>query len=202
MSAVFSRPSPRRLPALSAAALVAALSLGAPQAGAQEPERLRILGEERVFVVKTPRGPMEITRVMTPCAKNKGWLQPLVPVPGVHPVGEIEILHALNDPRAIVVDMRESEDRAKGTIPNSYHIPYTEVAGRMDELGCRKAGKGWDCSAARQVYAFCNGPVCPQSPTAIQAMTRDGFPADRIHYYRGGMLDWEALGLPVVRGDF
>jgi rhodanese-related sulfurtransferase len=120
----------------------------------------------------------------------------------VHPIGEIEILHALNDKEAIVVDMREAEDRVKGTIPNSYHIPYTEVAARLNELGCKKTGKGWDCATAKKVYAFCNGPVCPQSPTAIQAMTRDGFPADRIYYYRGGMLDWAALGFPVVTGDF
>ncbi len=177
-------------------------------AQAAEPEKLRILGEEKKFVVQTEKGPMEITRVMTSCAKNKGWLQPLVPVPGVVPVTEIEILHAMNDKEAILVDMRESEDRVKGTIPGSYHIPYTEVAGRMNELGCKKidkpaaGGKPWDCSAAKKVYAFCNGPVCPQSPTAIAAMTRDGFPATKIYYYRGGMLDWAALGFPVVAGDF
>jgi rhodanese-related sulfurtransferase len=182
-------------------ALCAAFVTQAP-AHAAEPELLRIIGLDTSFVVQTPKGPMTITRTMTPCAKNKGWLQPLVPVEGVHPVGEIEILNALNDKGAMVVDMRESEDRAKGTIPNTYHIPYTEVSGRMDELGCKKVGKAWDCSAAKKVYAFCNGPVCPQSPTAILAMTRDGFPADKIYYYRGGMLDWTALGFPVVTGEF
>ena len=116
---------------------------------------LRILGEDKKFIVQTAKGPLEITRTMTPCAKNKGWLQPLVP-----------------------------------------------VAGRMDELGCKKLGKGWDCSSAKKVYAFCNGPVCPQSPTAILAMTRDGFPADKIYHYRGGMLDWAALGFPVIKGEF
>jgi rhodanese-related sulfurtransferase len=156
--------------------------------------------------VQTAKGPIEITRVMTPCAKNKGWLQPLVPVAGVTPVTEIEMLNAMNDQDALLVDMRESEDRIKGTIPGSYHIPYTEVSGRMDELGCKKVdkagAKGWDCSGAKKVYAFCNGPVCPQSPTAILAMTRDGFPASKIYYYRGGMLDWDALGFPVIKGDF
>ncbi len=189
-------PSTRLLLALCATVVTLA------PAQAAEPELLRILGEDKSFVIQTDKGPMTITRTMTPCAKNKGWLQPLVPVAGVHPVGEIEILHALNDKSAIVVDMRESEDRVKGTIPNTHHIPYTEVAGRMEELGCQKVGKGWDCTAAKKVYAFCNGPVCPQSPTAILAMTRDGFPADKIYYYRGGMLDWAALGLPVVTGDF
>jgi rhodanese-related sulfurtransferase len=189
-----------------AALAVSALLLGWSGAHAAEPEKLRIIGEDKKFVVQTAKGPIEITRVMTPCAKNKGWLQPLVPVAGVTPVTEIEMLNAMNDQDALLVDMRESEDRIKGTIPGSYHIPYTEVSGRMDELGCKKVdkagAKGWDCSGAKKVYAFCNGPVCPQSPTAILAMTRDGFPASKIYYYRGGMLDWDALGFPVIKGDF
>ncbi|GIR69462.1 MAG: hypothetical protein CM15mP74_07130 [Halieaceae bacterium] len=36
----------------------------------------------------------------------------------------------------------------------------------------------------------------------MRAMIRDGFPAEKIHYYRGGMLDWDALGLTTVEGDF
>nr|MBL8410175.1 sulfurtransferase [Dechloromonas sp.] len=184
--------------------IIAALALGAlsVSASAQEKELLRIIGTDTKFVVQTKSGPFEITRTMTPCAKNKGWLQPLIPVPGVHPVTEIEMLHAMNDKDALIVDMREPEDRLKGTIPNSYHIPYTEVAARMDELGCSKAAGKWDCSKAKKVYAFCNGPVCPQSPTAMTAMVRDGFPAEKIYYYRGGMLDWDALGFPIVKGEF
>jgi rhodanese-related sulfurtransferase len=193
--------SPARLLLALCATLGASFATLAPVQAA-EPELLRIIGEDKKFIVQTAKGPLEITRTMTPCAKNKGWLQPLVPVAGVHPIGEIEILHALNDRDSMLIDMRESQDRVNGTIPNSYHIPYTEVAGRMDELGCKKLGKGWDCSSAKKVYAFCNGPVCPQSPTAILAMTRDGFPADKIYYYRGGMLDWEALGFPVIKGEF
>ena len=183
--------------------LALGLAALAMSASAQEKELLRIIGEDKQFVVQTKNGPFVITRTMTPCAKNKGWLQPLIPVPGVHPVTEIEMLHAMNDKDALIVDMREPDDRIKGTIPNSYHIPYTQVAGRMDELGCskNKAGK-WDCTKAKKVFAFCNGPVCPQSPTAITAMVRDGFPADKIYYYRGGMLDWDALGFPIVKDEF
>jgi rhodanese-related sulfurtransferase len=172
-------------------------------AHAADPEYLRIIGTDTKFVAKNAKGEETvITRVMTPCAKNKGWIQALVPVAGVHPAGEIEILNAMNDRDALLVDMREPEDRANGTIPGSMHIVYTEVAGRMNELGCTKTAGKWDCGKAKKVYAFCNGPACPQSPTAIQAMVRDGFPAERFHYYRGGMLDWAALGFPVIKGEF
>jgi len=172
-------------------------------AGVVSAEDLRIIGEDKVFVATLESGEtVNITRQMTPCAKNKGWLQPLVPEPGIVPVTEIEVLNAINDDDFILVDMRTQEWFLDATIPGSVNIPYTEVAMRMDELGCSKGAEGWDCSSASKVLGFCNGPVCPQSPTAMRAMIRDGFPAEKIYYYRGGMLDWDALGLTTVEGDF
>ena len=163
---------------------------------------LNIHDNQKKVVIMTQKGPVDITRTMTPCGKNGGVLQPLVPVAGIHPVGEIEILEALSDRGALVVDMRDITDRVKGTIPGSISIPYTEVAARLGELGCKKNGDKWSCETAIKVFAFCNGPTCPQSPMAIKAMTREGFPADKIYYYRGGMLDWDALGLTSVKDEF
>ena len=163
---------------------------------------LNIFDNQKSVTVQTVKGPVVITRTMTASAKNGGTLQPLIPVAGVHPVGEIEILDALSDRNALVVDMRDPNDRVKGTIPGSIGIPYTEVASRLNELGCKKNGNAWNCESAKKIFAFCNGPVCPQSPMAIKAMTRDGFPADKIYYYRGGMLDWDALGLTLVKDEF
>ncbi len=177
----------------SAFAQAATIAVGTP---------LNIIGDKKEFTVQTKNGPLVITRKMTACAKNGGSIQEVVPVAGVHPVGEIEILNALNDREALVVDMRDTNDRVKGTIPGSVGIPYTEVVPRLAELGCSKSGDKWSCDKAKKVFAFCNGPVCPQSPIAIKAMTREGFPADKIYYYRGGMLDWDALGFPSVKDEF
>ena len=70
-------------------------------------EDLRIIGEDKQFVATLPSGEsITITRQMTPCAKNKGWLQPLVPEPGIVPVTEIEVLNAISDPNTLLVDMR------------------------------------------------------------------------------------------------
>lgn len=165
-----------------------------------EPEKLKIVDDQTEIIVQTEDGPVTITRVMTGCAKNKGWLQPLVPAPGINPVTEIEVLDALRDPSYVVVDMRTIEWRVKGTIPGSVHIPYTEVATRLDELGCTKDGNKFKCDKPKKVVGFCNGPVCPQSPMAMKAMIREGFPADSIYYYRGGMHDWDSLGLTSLEG--
>lgn len=158
-----------------------------------EQTRYSIGSGTEVFVIK---------RKMTPCAKNKGYLQPLVPLKGVHPVTEIEMLKALNDKDAIVVDMRVEEQFLEETIPHAINVPYTEVELRLDQFGCTMKGAAWECAKALKVYAFCNGPVCAQSPTAIEAMVRRGFPPEKIYYYRGGMLDWTALGLTTVKGAF
>ena len=165
-------------------------------------ERLQIRKDEMAVTVETEDGPVEITRRMTDCALNKGWIQPGVPVEGAHLATEIEVLEALNDSEMDVVDMRTVDWRVRGTIPGSIHIPYTEVAERLDDLGCARAGEGWDCTNARPFIGFCNGPVCPQSPMAMKAAHREGFPADKMHYYRGGMLAWQALGLTMVEGMF
>ena len=189
---------------IAAALLASSLGVIAMSAVAQAEigEALQINKNQMSVTVETEEGPVEITRVMTGCALNKGWLQPLVPVEGAHPITEIKLIEALNDPDFVVVDMRTVEWRVKATIPGSIHSPYTEVAQRLDELGCAKDGDGWNCKDARKVVGFCNGPVCPQSPMAMKAMAREGFPADRIYYYRGGMLDWTALGLTTVEGMF
>lgn len=163
---------------------------------------LSIFENQKVVVVQTAKGPVEITRTMTACGKNGGTIQPLVPVPGVQPIGETEIIAALSDRNALVIDMRDTNDRVKGTIPGSLSIPYTEMVDRLSEVGCTKTASTWNCAAAKKVYAFCNGPTCPQSPMAIRAMTREGFPADKIYYYRGGMLDWDALGLTSIKNEF
>jgi rhodanese-related sulfurtransferase len=170
--------------------------------GADESALLRIIGQDRQFIVQTPSGPLTVTRTMTVCARNKGFLQPLVPVAGVTPVTEIEVLQALNDPGTMVIDMRDEEDPLEATLPNSYHIPFNELEDRMAELACMHlAPNRWDCAKSPNVVAFCNGPVCPQSPVGIASMVRAGFPASKIAYYRGGMMDWEALGLSTVKGN-
>jgi rhodanese-related sulfurtransferase len=158
--------------------------------------------DQKSYTVGKGSDAIVIKRVMTDCAKNKGFFQPFVPLKGVTAVTETEILYALNDKDAVVVDMRMESFFLQETIPRAINIPYTEIELRLDELGCEKSGSRWDCQKALKVYAFCNGPVCPQSPIAIRTMVREGFPVDKIYYYRGGMLDWTTLGLSTVEGEF
>ena len=171
-------------------------------AQAEDNQPLRITKQSHEFVVQTPDGPLVITRAKRAGGITKGFIQPLVPQPGVTPVTEIDVLYALNDPSTMVIDMRDDEGPLGPTIPNSYHIPYTELEDRMDELGCQQRGKSqWDCAGAFKIIAFCHGPMCVQSPAGIARIVHMGFPVNKISYYRGGMMDWEALGLTTVKGN-
>ncbi len=59
----------------------------------------------------------------------------------------------------------------------------------------------WDFSDVKELMLWCNGPWCGQSPAAIRGLLELGFPAEKIHYYRGGMQMWEIMGLPVIKPE-
>lgn len=128
-------------------------------------------------------------------------IQPHEVAPGVTTIGELETIEWIRDKKGPVIDGRTIEWHVRGTIPGSKNIPFTETASRLDELGCAKSGAKWDCKGAVKVLMFCNGPWCGQSPTAIHAMIREGYPANQIYYFRNGMQGWETHGLTVVEGS-
>lgn len=180
----------------SALALLS-LTLGCAHVAPTQP--LRLVGQQTQWIAQTDQGPVVVQRSLTPYSVAKGALQPLVPLPGVQPVTEIEVLQALNDPGTMLIDMRDEEGPPLPTIPNAFHIPYSEVEDRLDELGCVRVDKSrWDCNRAVKVITFCFGPMCVQSPAGIKRMVQAGFPVDKIAYYRGGMMAWQALGLTTV----
>lgn len=126
-------------------------------------------------------------------------IQPHAPAEGVTTIGELELIAMLQDPEAVVVDGRVRSNFEGGSIPGAINIPYTEAADRLGELGCEIDFDGFDCENARPVALFCNGPWCGQSPAAARRMIEAGYPADKIHYYRGGMQVWRMLGLTVTQ---
>lgn len=163
--------------------------------------------------VDTPAGAVEIMRNQDTEHRLDGdWtltsrpcpnfcIQPMVPAPGVTPVGELEVIAALQDPGTMVIDGRVRPEFEAGTIPGAISMPYNEATDRLGDLGCEIDFDGWICEGdLPQVVLFCNGPWCGQSPTAARNMIEAGFPAGNISYYRGGMQNWNGLGLTVVPG--
>jgi rhodanese-related sulfurtransferase len=196
--------------ALAALAVIVTV-VGTP-ALAEELE-VKINAKMASVTVETPNGPVEIKRnqdtdatIHPAYAKTSRkcppfCIQPMQVAPGVTTVGEVELLE-FAEGGGTLIDGRTLEWHLEGTIPGAINMPYTEMASRLDEVGCtRDAANNWACENAEKVLLFCNGPWCGQSPMAIKAMLREGYPPEKILYYRGGMQAWHTLGLTVVEGE-
>ena len=104
------------------------------------------------ITVQTKNGPVKIIRnqdnsaVIAPgFAKTSRkcppfCVQPQKVAPGVETVGELEVIKYM-EKGGLIIDARTVEWHVKGTIPGSKSIPYTQVASRLGELGCKKGAK-------------------------------------------------------------
>ncbi len=138
------------------------------------------------------------------------------------------IENALHSGRGVVIDARTADRYSEGTIPGSINIPFTVFEKAEDDpylvavleqlgastrgpvnvivrtleklglLGGRNKTDAWDFTDAKELLIWCNGPWCSQSPRAIRALVDLGYPAEKLHYYRGGMQVWQSLGLSTV----
>lgn len=128
---------------------------------------------------------------------------------------------------AVLIDARTPSWHKRGTIPGSVNIPFNTftlaatdptLIETMGRLGVRPAGQSsfsidsmlaklglgedeqpdWDFKKAKSLLLWCNGPWCGQSPRAIKGLLALGYPADKLHYYRGGMQTWQILGMSTV----
>ena len=133
--------------------------------------------------------PVEGDPAMVQVDATWGSIQPMRVTEGVRPVGELEVIDYLERGLS-VVDSRDSDSYERATIPGSINLPFSEAVSRMEDL-----------DRQHPTVFFCNGPQCGQSPTAINNLLEEGYPAEKILYYRGGLHDWITLGLPVASGE-
>jgi adenylyltransferase/sulfurtransferase len=75
-----------------------------------------------------------------------------------------------------IIDVREADEVAIGTIPNSKHIPLAQVINRMPEI-----------DPARETVVHCK--MGGRSARAIQALKQSGFTGNLLNL-RGGILAW------------
>ena len=136
---------------------------------------------------------------------------------------------SVNSGKGLLIDARIPAWHDKGTIPGSVNIPFTDIEKpvgsnelrqaffkmggveregvgsitlMIEEWGLNNGGQkteSWDFSNAKEVVLWCNGPWCGQSPRAIRALIKHGYPEEKIFYYRGGMQLWQIFGLVTIK---
>jgi rhodanese-related sulfurtransferase len=143
-------------------------------------------------------------------------IQPGKLATGVETIAELEMLDYLKrvsngDNSVLVIDSRTEDWVKKGTIPGSVNIPWTllkpeagadpfQIADILEnKFGAISIENLWDFSNAKTLVLFCNGMWCGQSPSNIKTLLRFGYPPQKLKWYRGGMQNWENLGLTVIK---
>jgi len=144
-------------------------------------------------------------------------IQPIVLAPGVETIGEVEVISYIKkmsdgDKSIVIVDSRTPDWVARGTIPGAVNIPWTKLnpakgANPIDMAEILKKnfnvtemeGGMLNFSNCKTAVMFCNGMWCGQSPNNIHNLLKLGYPAHKIKWYRGGMQDWEVLGLTTAK---
>ncbi len=142
-------------------------------------------------------------------------IQPAVLAPGIETIAELEVIDYIQAMHAgepvIVQDSRTPDWYARGHIPGTVNIPWTTLATKagasiieiseimVDQFGVKEIEGVFDFSDAKTLVLYCNGMWCGQSPQSIKTLLSFGYPAHKIKWYRGGMQDWEVLGLTTVQ---
>lgn len=143
-------------------------------------------------------------------------IQPSTLATGVETIAELEVLDYLKrmsdgDDSIVVIDSRTPAWVAKGTIPGAINIPWTSLnpakgadpisIGEIleERFNAQNLEGLWDYRNARTLVMFCNGMWCGQSPNNIKNLLGFGYPAHKIKWYRGGMQNWEILGLTTAK---
>lgn len=138
-------------------------------------------------------------------------VQPMSVHDEVNTVGELEVLDFLvaqvTPGHGFLIDSRTANFYQAGTIPGAVNLSHELFIPGDDNLffgsimamlgGAQDANGEWFFAAASDLMLFCNGPWCDQSPNAINNLLAINYPPEKLHYYRGGMQNWLAMGFNI-----
>ena len=95
---------------------------------------------------------------------------------------------ALFDRGEVFIDVRNPRLYAKGHIPGA--SPF-DLKNNFDESKLGSVAK-----KDQPIIIYCSGVKCSRSYRASEKAVAWGF--TRVHYFRGGIVDWKKAGFPVA----
>ncbi|MBI2078442.1 MAG: hypothetical protein HYT80_08765 [Euryarchaeota archaeon] len=98
-------------------------------------------------------------------------------------IGPHEAQEEVDAGRAVILDVRSPDSRAKVAIPNSLHIPRKELPTRLKELPNDKI-----------IVPYCSDIGCQSSLKATIELRKNGFDA---RHMVGGVRFWQEKGYPT-----
>lgn len=100
------------------------------------------------------------------------------------PLTRSELAAHLRKDDVVVVDVRPREEYAAGHLPGAISIPIDELPKAL-----RRLPKG------KEIVAYCRGPYCAYSHTAVALLRRRGYRARRLE---DGLPEWAAEERPLT----
>jgi rhodanese-related sulfurtransferase len=94
---------------------------------------------------------------------------------------------ALYDQGVTFIDVRNPRFYAKGHIPGAYHLDFKYNYDEAKLTAVADRGK--------PIVIYCSGVMCSRSYRASASAVSWGF--ETVHYFRGGIADWEKAGYPI-----
>ena len=104
----------------------------------------------------------------------------------VREVGTLDATRLMNNEHAVLLDVREQKETSAGRVPNSVHIPLSELKSRVGELSK---------FTSRPVIVYCERGQRARGAAGI--LGRSGF--EKVFLLRGGYKAWREAGLPVQK---
>ncbi len=96
-----------------------------------------------------------------------------------------QLTYQVNNANALVIDLREPKEFREGHVVDALNIPFAKIADRMAEL-----------DKARPLVLV--DKIGQHSAPVGRTLKQAGFQVSRL---AGGMSEWSASNLPVVKGD-
>ena len=158
-------------------------------------------------VVSNSASDVNVSRICPPfCEKQLAIHE------SVATVDETELLGFLVDHvsngTGVLIDARSEEAYLTGTIPGAVNLSHDLFAltpanvfhdSVMEILGGAKSGTGeWEFTNAQDLLFFCGGISGKHAASAIRNLLAANYPPEKLHFYRGGMISWTAMGLTTT----
>ena len=85
-----------------------------------------------------------------------------------------------------VLDVRSSEDFAKGRIPGAVNVPLADLPGKLSSLPKNKT-----------IVTYCGNLTCALAPKAAYKLAEAGF--ENVMELFGGIQTWQDKGFPIEK---
>lgn len=101
----------------------------------------------------------------------------------MEPVSREELAARMDAGLVTIIDVRPADEFVLGHLPGAINVPLPEF-------------ENWlaDFESECEIVAYCRGPWCIMSFTAVAELRKRGFSARRLE---DGLPEWRAAGLPV-----